>query len=1612
MINIKKINIFGLYFLFFLFALSGFISGSTKHLGAEENEVDGKPEYLPPQPTLIAGDIESLIPLAETNYLDGKPVLLFSGANQARNPASLLEFSNSVVFHQEGFMELALGLFPETGTVTSSNEIHGKAQENSRYRFAMGKEPLALNISQEGHYEVFAKLRKETHSGPAMVTVDSEALIPSGNIPLTHGDITRWQGFARTYLSKGKHTFAVNQAVEELIIVPHEIFQRYIEYAKSALQKRQVSYLFSNNEKAETPVGTETIRAKTTEFVVANPGTYQLWAYVSPVNEEISFRNVGMKLSGPDFMSNAEIIKDTAGNETAIIPLSQHNLDIEEYPNLKIIYELADPARNKLGFILELDTDDDEAVDTLCYAGNMKYELKPFLTVDMTGINLKEKDFWYKVNRELGRTKDTGLHQWYYDAQGSGFSRNIEGNALAVSSDFSKSNHFVITKNFKSINLKENPMVSLDYKLDNPETQRLKINFRIDTDGNGRPDKIIETDYGVESLKTKDGYMRQNINVLSRSEISPNDEKSVCNLVEVILLCSGSGKFYLRSFSIGNQQSIIPEEIKRNISERTKIFNQKRTEDENSWINRRKNKNLVPLNIVLLNGEEKKEKGETVLSINNILQQVQNTLKNTYYCKLKGFIPILYRDRGLPGKVSLWKGNLKETLKGIEFFNYETIEVPRFIAETKTKKEWEQRFEEETLRYGLEKTVYRRDWGNDRYDIEEYAVDEWFGVDNIKDTMITQSEINHWKIQGIQSTFNLTRFLDGIETAFYLDGGKEEAERVLFIPKAVDYQGLDLKEEISFDVSYELSDPDTTELALYLGVDFDGDKKEDATLRLTPSSVDDRDITGTGRKIKVAHFDAKQVLKLYPEKGKPCLSFFLLSVEKKHGHNFLDTESATKKVFFHEVKIKKKRADEDDGVQLVVYADKNGKPLLKSLPNAETLYTLNFSTETPLESSALLKNGWELNAKNTAYRLSYNTEGLNIQGLFYSSGQERYLRFKKYLNGIDLQKYPYMRFPLQVVESDSLDFFVDEFKDGFTIDALCWAINEDGYGITFKESDNSIKRLNELLRVSNFYDIWNKKGKPVNLTEYAYKLISETREYRSRSFSELSEVQQKNILNLNRLIIETTYQQTCPSNLDIIDTNQEKLWIEFRGRCGSNRNFIQRLGGSRFKEDQGYRVNLLKELKKVYPDSNNFTLDDIAVNIDPTLGKFDERLLAYSSDQWTSDKECQIFIKALQIFGVKEKDIGGMLKKTVAREFETPHTIFVNDIAWTSEAIANTQFQHKSFGDEQYIRAHFKDDGLKEEGVILKAVFEQPLELHHIQTLDFDYSLDNPGVQGIVIVPEFDAAYRPSSISFLNLSEKDGHLSCNIAEKIKGASRENESASAKLTSLLFFLVKRPGTNCMENDLTDAYTFSIKNISISTSISTSTVYEQLLSVPLVEFNGKRYSFGDGLKMGNRGVALNKETCEIPITRQGQAMSQFVSSGRMPFCLGNVEVADEDCRIDIYPPSKYLKVEMVEVTKPVSADLKKKISEGHTQDVHAKEPEITFKKINPTRYVVDVKAERPFWLVFSESFHTGWKAYGRKKKEGRRQKMRQRRQVSGNRVQWLEVRGWRVDTGGRK
>ena len=95
--------------------------------------------------------------------------------------------------------------------------------------------------------------------------------------------------------------------------------------------------------------------------------------------------------------------------------------------------------------------------------------------------------------------------------------------------------------------------------------------------------------------------------------------------------------------------------------------------------------------------------------------------------------------------------------------------------------------------------------------------------------------------------------------------------------------------------------------------------------------------------------------------------------------------------------------------------------------------------------------------------------------------------------------------------------------DAASIEALDRAIDKDVYGIKFKSRPGTIERLNELLRVTNLYDLIIGKGKRINLTQQMQRLIVETNEYRGRRFADLSAAEQKKIMLLNRLLLRALY---------------------------------------------------------------------------------------------------------------------------------------------------------------------------------------------------------------------------------------------------------------------------------------------------------------------------------------------------------------------------------------------------------------------------------------------------------------------------------------------------------
>jgi len=104
-------------------------------------------------------------------------------------------------------------------------------------------------------------------------------------------------------------------------------------------------------------------------------------------------------------------------------------------------------------------------------------------------------------------------------------------------------------------------------------------------------------------------------------------------------------------------------------------------------------------------------------------------------------------------------------------------------------------------------------------------------------------------------------------------------------------------------------------------------------------------------------------------------------------------------------------------------------------------------------------------------------------------------------------------------------FFPNEFKQPASLEALATAVSNDKFPIAYKSPANSLARLNELIITPNFYDLVADRGKILFVSTKIKALIKETKSYRGKDFSSLNSFEQKKIMLLNRLLIETLYSQ-------------------------------------------------------------------------------------------------------------------------------------------------------------------------------------------------------------------------------------------------------------------------------------------------------------------------------------------------------------------------------------------------------------------------------------------------------------------------------------------------------
>ncbi len=178
---------------------------------------------------------------------------------------------------------------------------------------------------------------------------------------------------------------------------------------------------------------------------------------------------------------------------------------------------------------------------------------------------------------------------------------------------------------------------------------------------------------------------------------------------------------------------------------------------------------------------------------------------------------------------------------------------------------------------------------------------------------------------------------------------------------------------------------------------------------------------------------------------------------------------------------------------------------------------------------------------------------------------------------------------------------------------------------------------------------------------------------------------------------------------------------------------------------------------------------------------------------------------------------------------------------------------------------------------------------------------------------------------------------------------------------------------------DKRNYNLLSVGISHPNDQDIFYQTVVTKRLIRYKEYMYKPSD-FKVNACVLKVDNKTYKLP----SDAVKRRDNDNWIEF--SNVYLKKGNHILNV-PENDKFKVEMVEMVE-IKPEIKSQKSEVRSEEP----PKIEFKKINPTRYIVNVKgAEGPFTLVFSESFHEGWKAYIRQKSEIRSQKSEEKQQT---------------------
>ncbi len=237
------------------------------------------------------------------------------------------------------------------------------------------------------------------------------------------------------------------------------------------------------------------------------------------------------------------------------------------------------------------------------------------------------------------------------------------------------------------------------------------------------------------------------------------------------------------------------------------------------------------------------------------------------------------------------------------------------------------------------------------------------------------------------------------------------------------------------------------------------------------------------------------------------------------------------------------------------------------------------------------------------------------------------------------------------------------------------------------------------------------------------------------------------------------------------------------------------------------------------------------------------------------------------------------------------------------------------------------------------------VDLESYPTAGFTYTMDDPNVQQIIVRFQVDTnedGVADGIIVKSVIASKELNFKCNVLEEARRLWPEKTAYKLLQINLDF---KR--NENQSPALNGVYGFTVTKFELHDAEGKVSLYDTLMDFPVADVDGKVYLLRNAIE-------------KLPQKEADEFLLQLFKENSAWITLDTVKVEKGQHEVNLLS-GQYMETDLIEFKEPVQ------------DQAQGKEPSVKFTKINPTRYLVDVTAENSFWLVFSESFHKGWKAY---------------------------------------